>query len=162
MGCHFLLQRLFRTQGLKLHLLCVLRWQVDSLPPSHLGYPPRSRARTSFNTSRLQGRGLCHSQWPQQPSVVGAWGVRGRVPPTSCRGHLALDRGGGPRRGRQPCCKAAPALRSFPARGLSAHPRRCGGLWGTAPGGSGLSQTLPLELSSGPRPGPAFPRAVTQ
>ena len=33
MGCHFLLQRIFLTQGSNLHLLC---WQVDSLPLSHL------------------------------------------------------------------------------------------------------------------------------
>ena len=33
-GCHFLLQWIFLTQGLNLHLL---HWQVDSLPLSHLG-----------------------------------------------------------------------------------------------------------------------------
>ena len=32
MGCHFLLQGTFPTQGLKLHLL---HWQSDSLPLSH-------------------------------------------------------------------------------------------------------------------------------
>ena len=32
MGCHFLLQGIFLTQGSNLHLL---RWQVDSLPLSH-------------------------------------------------------------------------------------------------------------------------------
>ena len=31
-GCHFLLQEIFLTQGWKLHLL---QWQVDSLPLSH-------------------------------------------------------------------------------------------------------------------------------
>ena len=35
-GCHFLLQGNFLTQGLKLYLL---HWQVDSLPPSHLEGP---------------------------------------------------------------------------------------------------------------------------
>ena len=35
-GCHFLLQGTFLTQGLTLHLL---HWQVDSLPLSHLGSP---------------------------------------------------------------------------------------------------------------------------
>ena len=34
MGCHFLLQRIFLTQGSN---LCLLRWQVDSLPSSHQG-----------------------------------------------------------------------------------------------------------------------------
>ena len=32
-GCHFLLQGIFLTQGLN---LCLLPWQVDSLPPRHL------------------------------------------------------------------------------------------------------------------------------
>ena len=32
----FLLQRIFPTQGSNLHLLCILHWQVDSLPLSHL------------------------------------------------------------------------------------------------------------------------------
>ena len=32
MGCHFLLQGIFPTQGLN---LCLLRWQADSLPLSH-------------------------------------------------------------------------------------------------------------------------------
>ena len=35
-GCHFLLQRIFPTQGLNLRLLL---WQVDSLPLSHQGSP---------------------------------------------------------------------------------------------------------------------------
>ena len=36
MGCLFLLQRIFLTQGPNSHLL---HWQADSLPPSHLGSP---------------------------------------------------------------------------------------------------------------------------
>ena len=31
-GCHFLLQGIFPTQGLKLQLLHILQWQKDSLP----------------------------------------------------------------------------------------------------------------------------------
>ena len=38
MDCHFLLQRIFRTRGSNLHLLCLLHWDlVDSLPLHHLG-----------------------------------------------------------------------------------------------------------------------------
>ena len=37
MGCHFLLQGIFPTQGLNPCLLHLLHWQVDSLPLSHLG-----------------------------------------------------------------------------------------------------------------------------
>ena len=36
-SCHFLLQVIFLTQGSNLHLLRLLLWQVDSLPPCHLG-----------------------------------------------------------------------------------------------------------------------------
>ena len=31
-GCHFLLQGIFPTQGSNLHLLCLLHWQAESLP----------------------------------------------------------------------------------------------------------------------------------
>ena len=35
-GCHFLLQGIFLTQGLNLHLSCLLHWQADSLSLCHL------------------------------------------------------------------------------------------------------------------------------
>ena len=35
-GCHFLLQRIFLTWGLKRHLLHFLHWQADLLALSHL------------------------------------------------------------------------------------------------------------------------------
>ena len=38
-ACHFLLQGIFPTQELSLCLLCLLHWQEDSLPLSHLGIP---------------------------------------------------------------------------------------------------------------------------
>ena len=38
MGCHFLLQRIFPTQGWNPRLL---HWQVDSLPLSHQGNPQK-------------------------------------------------------------------------------------------------------------------------
>ena len=41
-GCHFLLQGIFLTLGLNLHLLHLLHWQEDSLPLSHLGSPFKS------------------------------------------------------------------------------------------------------------------------
>ena len=37
MGCHFLLQGIFPTQGLNWSLLNLLHWQGESLPLSHLG-----------------------------------------------------------------------------------------------------------------------------
>ena len=36
-GCYFLLQGTFLTQGLNLHLLYLLHWQADSLPLCYLG-----------------------------------------------------------------------------------------------------------------------------
>ena len=36
LGCHFLLQGIFLTQGSN---LCLLHWQAHSLPLSHLGSP---------------------------------------------------------------------------------------------------------------------------
>ena len=36
-GCYFLLQGIFLTQGLNLHLWCLLHWWADSLPLSHQG-----------------------------------------------------------------------------------------------------------------------------
>ena len=41
-GCHFLLQGIFLTQGSNPHLLCLLHWQADSLPLSHLIINPLS------------------------------------------------------------------------------------------------------------------------
>ena len=37
--CHFLLQGIFPMKRLNSHLLCLLHWQADSLPPHHLGSP---------------------------------------------------------------------------------------------------------------------------
>ena len=37
--CHFLLQRIFPTQGLNPCLLCLLHWQAGSLPPAPPGKP---------------------------------------------------------------------------------------------------------------------------
>ena len=38
-GCHFLLQGIFPTQGSNPCLLCLLHWQMDSLPLAPLGKP---------------------------------------------------------------------------------------------------------------------------
>ena len=40
-GCHFLLQGIFLTQGLNVPLLCLLLWPVDSLPLVPPGKPLR-------------------------------------------------------------------------------------------------------------------------
>ena len=64
MGCHPLLQGIFPTQGSNLHLLCLLHWQIGSLPLAPPGKPmclnmtilypsilPISSLYASFNTS---------------------------------------------------------------------------------------------------------------
>ena len=48
MGCHFLLQGIFPTQGLNPHVLRLLHWQVGSLPLRHLrrlGFPGGSMVK---------------------------------------------------------------------------------------------------------------------
>ena len=46
-GCYFLLQGIFLTQGLNLHHL---HWQADSLPVSHLGSPSLAREVNKINS----------------------------------------------------------------------------------------------------------------
>ena len=41
-GCHALLQGIFPTERLNLRLLCLLHWQVGSLPKHHLESPQHS------------------------------------------------------------------------------------------------------------------------
>ena len=48
-SCHFLIQGIFPTQGSNPCLLCLLHWQADSLPLSHLGSPVILPAFFSFS-----------------------------------------------------------------------------------------------------------------
>ena len=45
-GCHTLLRGIIPTQGSN---PCLLHWQADSLPPSHLGSPKLAGDQTSVN-----------------------------------------------------------------------------------------------------------------
>ena len=59
-ACCFLLQGIFPTQGLN---LCLLHWQVGSLPPSHQGSAPGSLSDTE-----AQGRvSLEQYRWGRPP-----------------------------------------------------------------------------------------------
>ena len=62
-GCHFLLQGIFQTQGVNLHLL---PWQVDSLPLSHQGSP-----HTVFTTALF----IIARTWkqPRYPQINKLW-----------------------------------------------------------------------------------------
>ena len=51
-GCHFLLQGIFLTQGLNLNLLHLLHWQVGSLP---LAPPYRYVTIEEGREGRMQG-----------------------------------------------------------------------------------------------------------
>ena len=62
-GCHFLFQGIFPTQGLHLGLLHLLHWQVDSFPLSHLG--------NSFRNCNLMDFTLCPWNSPGSNSGVG-------------------------------------------------------------------------------------------
>ena len=57
-GCHFLIQGIFPTQGLNLHLL---HWQADSLPLSHQGITPSNGNATLIPGDKLQVTSSVHS-----------------------------------------------------------------------------------------------------
>ena len=59
--CHFLLQGIVPTQGSNSHLLCLLHWQPDSLPLSHLGSP------WIVDVSVLSPSVMFDSLWPHRP-----------------------------------------------------------------------------------------------
>ena len=71
-GCHFLIQGIFPTQGLKL-LLHLLHWQADSLPVEPLRKPPPSqfKAVQSLCRKSLQkcSTTIPPSQEPSPPEV---------------------------------------------------------------------------------------------
>ena len=84
-GCHALLQEIFPTQGLNLHLLCLLHWQADSLPSEPPGKPPyRCQSVSSVTQSCLT---LCdphESQHTGPPCVIeeAKFGVPSLLPHT--------------------------------------------------------------------------------
>ena len=48
MGCYALLQGIIPIQGLNQHFLCLLQWQVDSLPLAPTGKPPSYKEIIAF------------------------------------------------------------------------------------------------------------------
>ena len=67
-GCHFLLQRIFQTQGSNWHLLCLLYWKVNPLPLVPPGKPqsnptPRYKWNKSFSIQYLALFGPCILGW---------------------------------------------------------------------------------------------------
>ena len=78
-GCHFLLQGIFPTQGSNLCIWSLLQWQADSLPLSHLG---ESESRSVLSDS-LRPHGL-YSPWnsPGQNTGVGSLSLLQGIFPT--------------------------------------------------------------------------------
>ena len=80
MGCHFLLQGIFPTQGLNQHFLWLLYWQADSLPLCHLGSPQRAEERTLLIITvfmikdATQGQPDGRGTYPRQ-SLLERWGA---------------------------------------------------------------------------------------
>ena len=90
-GCHFLIQRIFPTQRSNPHLLCLLHWQEDSLPPRNLPGSvgikmvqpgPFSPGKCSLSpvqfshsvmSNSLQPHGLQHTRPPVHHHTPGAY-----------------------------------------------------------------------------------------
>ena len=82
MGCHALLQGIFLTQGQNLHLLCLLHWQVSSLPlvppwkpvhccitqqiwcVSHALFPEDLHGGGNTDPFKCPSRVFCQCPWP--------------------------------------------------------------------------------------------------
>ena len=63
-GCHFLLHEIFSTQGSNPCLLCLLHWQADSSPLSHLGSPPMSSLPPTQKCSPTENHSLFQPSSP--------------------------------------------------------------------------------------------------
>ena len=134
-GCHFLLQGIFLTQGSNPHLLCLLHWQADSLPLRLLGNllgRPASQ-KSGFGKSVRTGTG-------------GSCGGGGQ------KSHLEKVCDGNQREGKQDgtmgvCSLAGESPRAPPGRGRNPRGQAC--RW-PAPAPQAWSGGRPL---TGRRPG---------
>ena len=74
-GCHALLQGIFPTQGSNPPLLCLLHWQVVSLPLVPPGKPPH--IRHSSNNGHLRTRARASSPQQRDGNFLGSLLQRG-------------------------------------------------------------------------------------
>ena len=72
-GCHFLLQGIFPTQGSNLCLLCLLHWQVGSLPLAPPGKPFLVKAVGLFWEISGPEFQQAFSSSPHSTSLQSAW-----------------------------------------------------------------------------------------
>ena len=88
MGCHFLLQGIFPTQGLNLSLLGLLPWQTGSLPLAPPGKPVALSSSVSFRLTTARGFVICSHRHLLFSSLV-----NGRPEPLAlCYLHQGGDR----------------------------------------------------------------------
>ena len=71
-GCHFLFQGIFLTQGSNPRVLRLLHWQVDSLPLCHLGSSQVPHVVKQCSQSMIFCF-LCGLLWPLQPCYTQYW-----------------------------------------------------------------------------------------
>ena len=97
-GCHFLLQRIFPTQGSNPSLLRLLSWQVCPLPLHHLG-SQKELQRGGFHPfcGRVRGAGRITAR-PSGSACLGCLPVSPSLCPWTCFKHFLglADRGGDP------------------------------------------------------------------
>ena len=91
-GYHFLFQGIFLTQGSNPHILCLLHWQMGSLPLAPPGKPlltlrERESESRSVVSDSLQPHGLYKSmefsrilEWVAMPSSKGVFSTQGLNP----------------------------------------------------------------------------------
>ena len=83
LGCRFLLQGIFPTQGSKLHLL---NWQVSSSPPNHQGNPSWTlvKGRPCFVSCVKRGHGEASQQCPSLCQLFASYFWRGLASASHC------------------------------------------------------------------------------
>ena len=85
MGCHFILQEIFPTQGSNPCLLCLPHWQADSLPRSYLGSPVMMIKSSIKFTNSL----CCSLSWSKGAQIArGMWREGTVSRPLRCRERL--------------------------------------------------------------------------
>ena len=92
-GCNFLLQGIFPTQGSNLHLLCLLHWQVDSLslPPGKLV----EAVEVILGTKQEKNCSRFHQQWlgkgPSERKRHGRYDNETGICKNNGRGNICKD-----------------------------------------------------------------------
>ena len=90
MGCHFLFQGIFPTQGTKPFLLCLLNWQADSSPLRHLESPRIIKKIWLYYISYSRKEKVCKNTYKLQRSILySLHNYTSSVPSPASRNHLS-------------------------------------------------------------------------